>query len=338
MTPLVVEAEAGWCGGRELHRPARVLVDGTGVHWSPGIPEPDVVRRVRVPGVLVPGLVDHHVHTDQIDPPALLAGGITCVRDLGAPAGFVFELARRSEQDPGLPRILPAGPFLTAPGGYPTDRLWAQEGSCRPLRDAVDAERTVHDLAAQGACLVKVAMNADAGPVLGDAELRAVVGAARDAGLLVVAHAEGDDQAERALDAGVDELAHVPWTHRLADEVIRRCAARTAWTSTMDIHGWGKDTPGREIAMDNLRRFARAGGRVRYGTDLGNGPLPLGVNVRELQALSDAELSPVRILASIATSARELAVLPGDPLTDPLMTSRVTAVVRAGVYRERTSG
>ncbi|MEV6425962.1 amidohydrolase family protein [Streptomyces sp. NPDC051662] len=291
-------------------------------------------RRIRVGGVLVPGLVDHHVHTDQIDLAALLAAGVTGVRDLGSPPESGLALATRSPHDPGLPHVVTAGPFLTAPGGYPADRAWAAEGSYREVRDTADAARAVAHLAARGAGLIKVALNADAGPVLGDAELRAVVGAAERAGLPVVAHAEGAGQAQKALLAGVGELAHTPWTHRLPDELIRAFAARTHWTSTLDIHGRGTDTAERMRAVDNLRRFHRMGGRVRYGTDLGNGPLPSGVNVRELEALSDAGLSATRILASIAVSAMDLAVLPGDPLTDPLMTSRVTAVVRAGRYMD----
>ena len=44
--------------------------------------------------------------------------------------------------------------------------------------------------------------------------------------------------------------------------------------STLDIHGWGSDTPEIRTALDNLSRFHAAGGRVVYGTDLGNGPIP----------------------------------------------------------------
>ena len=45
------------------------------------------------------------------------------------------------------------------------------------------------------------------------------------------------------------------------------------------------------IAVDNLRRFVALGGTVIYGTDLGNGKLPVGVNAREVRALVDAGMS-----------------------------------------------
>ncbi|MBI0378167.1 amidohydrolase family protein [Streptomyces albiflaviniger] len=336
MTPLVIEADAGWFGGRTLRRRVRATAYADGRPWRLGGPVPRAGLRLRVDGVLVPGLVDHHVHVDQIDPVALLAGGVSGVRDLGSPPDAGLALALRSRHDPGLPGVVAAGPFLTAPGGYPSDRAWAAEGSFRPVEDPADAIRAVTALVAEGVGLVKVALNADAGPVLDDPTLLAVVRTARSAGLPVVAHAQGERQAHRALAAGVDELAHTPWTERLPDRVVRAFAVLTRWTSTLDIHGWGVPTQESATALDNLRRFHRAGGRVRYGTDLGNGPLPLGVNPRELSALAEAGLSAAHIVAALAVSTTDLAVLPGDPLADPLMTSRVASVVRAGRYQERT--
>jgi hypothetical protein len=38
---------------------------------------------------------------------------------------------------------------------------------------------------------------------------------------------------------------------------------------------------------------------VRYGTDLGNGPLPPGVNQREIRALQAAGLTPSDILSAM---------------------------------------
>jgi hypothetical protein len=61
--------------------------------------------------------------------------------------------------------------------------------------------------------------------------------------------------------------------------------------STLDIHGWGEITEEFVVARDNLRRFHAFGGTIVYGTDLGNGPLPLGVNERELRALVAAGIS-----------------------------------------------
>ncbi|WP_139315864.1 hypothetical protein [Cellulosimicrobium sp. CUA-896] len=69
--------------------------------------------------------------------------------------------------------------------------------------------------------------------------------------------------------------------------------------STLDIHGWGAPTPEQDVAIDNVRRFVAAGGTVVYGTDLGNGPLPLGVNRRELRALAAAGLDAEALLHAL---------------------------------------
>src|SRR5690606_26470832 len=110
----------------------------------------------------------------------------------------------------------------------------------------------------------------------------------------------GAGQAERAFAAGVDALAHAPWSERLPDELLAAMAGRMRWISTLDIHGWGSFDADFVTASDNLRRFHAAGGGIRYGTDLGNGPLPLGVNERELLALEHVGLGLDALAAAIA--------------------------------------
>jgi imidazolonepropionase-like amidohydrolase len=191
-----------------------------------------------------------------------------------------------------------AGPFLTAPGGYPSDRPWAPRGSWREVRSTGDAATAVAECRAAGAELIKVTANAS-GPMLSAPVLRAVVDAAHAEGLPVVVHAEGPGTVAAAYDGGADLLAHTPWTEIVDEGLLRAGAGTTTWISTLDIHGWGTPTPGREIAVRNLRRFLGYGGSVRYGTDLGNGPLPPGVNIREIRALLEVGLSPDEVLWSM---------------------------------------
>jgi imidazolonepropionase-like amidohydrolase len=151
-----------------------------------------------------------------------------------------------------------------------------------------------------GASVVKTTLNRDAGPVPDVATLQAVVDAAAEAGLPVVAHCQGPGMVELALAAGVTALAHTPWTHRLDDEVVAEAVeAGHAWVSTLDIHGYGTSGPDQHRAVDNLGRFRAAGGRVLYGTDLGNGPLPETLNLREVALLADAGLTDDDLLAAL---------------------------------------
>ncbi len=271
---------------------------------------PAGARRRRLPGTLLPGLWDAHVHSALVDMRTVRAGGIAAVCDLGGVPAHVAGLRERAT-DPALrlPRMLIAGPFLTAPGGYPSDRRWAPAGSWREIHSPADAAAAVAECRALRTNLVKVVVHAG-GPLLPAPSLRAVVEAAHHAPpgaavdeadrIDVVVHAEGEGTVEAAVEAGADLLAHTPWTGPVDDGVLRAAAdAGMRWISTLDIHGWGAATPEQDTAIDNLRRFRAYGGTVRYGTDLGNGPLVPGVNPREVRALQRAGLTPGEVLTAM---------------------------------------
>jgi hypothetical protein len=264
-----------------------------------------IVRRL--PGTVLPGLTDAHVHTDLADAVLIRAGGIAGVWDLGGVPDRVAALRERAlDPGAGLPRMTVAGPFLTAPGGYPSDRAWAPPGSWREIRSAGEAAEAVAGCAAIGARLIKITANAG-GPMLPAGTFAAAVEAAHAEGLRVVVHAEGPGTVETAVRNGADLLAHTPWTERQDDALLRDAAgAGMTWISTLDIHGWGADTPSLGVAVDNLRRFREAGGGVVYGTDLGNGPLIQGVNPREIRALHRAGLTPDEILTAMTADSAGL--------------------------------
>jgi imidazolonepropionase-like amidohydrolase len=276
-------------------------------------------------GTLLPALCDAHVHSGLIDLAAVKAGGIAAVWDLGSVPAAVRAL--RDLADQRLPTIRYAGPFLTAPGGYPSDRAWAAAGSWRAVGSATEAGEAVGEAHSLGATLIKVTAHTG-GPLLPAATMTALVTAAHTRGLPVVVHAEGPGTVAAAYEAGADLLAHTPWTEVLDDGLIEACAGRMTWISTLDIHRG----PAQATAIENLRRFHGHGGTVRYGTDLGNGDLPLGINPRELRALLAAGLSPKEILGAMTgDDRRERCRVPGGLDLDPerfpgsLATARVLA-------------
>jgi imidazolonepropionase-like amidohydrolase len=140
---------------------------------------------------------------------------------------------------------------------------------------------------------------------------------------------------ERALGAGVDELAHTPWT-RLSDEVIQSAATQLRIVSTLDILSFGRDTPEIRTALDNLRRFHLAGGKITYGTDLGNGSIPPGIHTREALLMVEAGLEPEEVLEAmiraplVLDAPADLIVLRANPLDDLRALDDVQLVIRAG--------
>jgi hypothetical protein len=273
-------------------------------------------------GVALPPLIDHHVHLHLIDSRRLPQGGIAGVVDLGGDPATLARLPRD-----GMPRVAYAGAFLTPGGGYPSRQGWAPPEIVREITHpstspgvAGGAGAAVDEQAEFGASVIKLALNEDAGPVFDDGMLAVLVATAHAHGLPVVAHVQGGDTGRRAIEAGVDALAHTPFTAVLEPELIARAASSQAWISTLDIHRG--DASARAIAVANLTAFADAGGRVLYGTDLGNGDLPIGVNARELSALRAAGMTAASILAAMtdpwpalahADSAGIATFVPGDP-------------------------
>lgn len=297
--------------------------------WVPELVEgPPPAGTPRLDGVITGLFTDHHVHLQLVDHSLLPESRLGRVIDLGADPDWVADVARHDSGDPDddqmtVPRsaqprrpiVEYAGPFLTAPGGYPSDRAWAPPGSVREIPDAERAARAVDELAAAGVSLIKIVANSDAGPVLDDDSFRAVVHQAAVHHLPVVAHAEGAGQAQRAVRLGATRLAHAPFSERLSDAEIVRQAASASWISTLAIH----DGDALGLAIDNLRRFAAAGGEVLYGTDMGNGDTPVDLRDAEIDALRAAGVDGLGLLAVLSPAdplaGGPLLLLPGgDPI------------------------
>lgn len=280
--------------------PSLVRRGGATLHYVGPAPAALPADVIPIPGVLLPGFTDHHTHLQLLPTDArsrLLAGGLSRVIDLG---GDPDTLAALAEPDPFGVGVEFAGAFLTAPGGYPSDRAWAPAGSVREVASADDAELAVAEQVAAGASRIKIALHSEAGPTWDDDLLAEVVAEGRAAGLPVVAHVEGLGQAERAIAAEVDVLAHTPFSEVLPAALVARAVAQgQRWVSTLAIHEAGGNAEQRAAAVENLRAFRAAGGEVLYGSDLGNGVQPLGVHPDELTALAEAGLDQTAVLRAL---------------------------------------
>lgn len=305
----------------------------------------------RLDGVISGGFTDHHVHLQLVDSPLLAHSVLGRVTDLGAnPAvvaglavrksGRTAERAHRDVSSGGFGDALPelstparghrirveyAGAFLTPPGGYPSDRAWAPSGSWREIADADAAAVAVAEMADAGASCIKVASNRTAGPVFGDDLFRIIVDLAAGRGLPLIAHAEGTGEAQRVARLGARMLAHAPFTERLTDDEVAMQAASVSWISTLAVH----PADARDIAVDNVRRFKAVGGRVLYGTDMGNGPTPVDVNPSEIAALREAGIDGddlLRALAPMDPLEPDAPLLLLQDASDPLRARFLTAV------------
>ena len=249
-----------------------------------------------------------------------------CV-DLG---GDPVELARRPLE--GMPRVAYAGAFLTAPGGYPVGRSWAPPAIVREVSDpsthpgvAGGAATAVDEQASFGASVIKVALNcARRARCSTPPRSRRSSTAAR-------AHRTAGRRARRRRRDGAHR--HRGGRRCPGPHAVHRAArpgahrGRRRRRPAVDLHA---RHPSRRSgrAIETARRTSAAslaaGGGVLYGTDLGNGDLPVGVNARELAALHEAGVQRRRAagrahrpLAPRRALARRVATfVPGRPPAD----------------------
>ena len=343
------------------------LVDGTG---APPLEDAVVVLdsgQVRAAGVaaavpngavvvdlrgatVTPGVVDAHVHLAFADPARVVRGGVTAVRDLGWPPDRLAPLVRAG-WSAGL-LVHAVGPILAAPGGYPSRAAWAPAGTSREVTGVDDAVRAVDEVVALGGCAVKVGLDDRRGPLPGPDVLAAVVERAEEWGRLVTAHVGSADALAAALDAGIGELAHVPFAATaVPDDLVQR-AVGAGVRLLPTLHCRDADPVAeRQAATGFLRRWVGLGGEVAYGTDLGNACTSPGADGRELALLVAAGMTPAEVVVAATSRAADaigawevtgrvvpglradLLVLDGDPLTDPTALSRPRWVIAGGRLR-----
>ena len=291
---------------------------------------------------LLPGFIDAHVHIGFFEPSQVLRGGVTTARDLGWPQRKIFEMRDDLRATPTAgPLLLAAGGIITASGGYPTRASWAPDGTSLEVSDEDEGRNAVARMVAAGADIIKIAQAPDRGPVMPAKVLTAVVNEAHAAGLKVTSHLTSIDELTVALDASIDELAHGLWADSpIPDELIARMAGGMVVVPTLHID------PSSE-RVENLRRFVAVGGRVIYGTDMGNAGPPPGIDVEELELMVSAGMTRLETLQAATSLAADhlgldergrieggamadMILVDGDPTVDLGVLSKPSLVMREG--------
>lgn len=288
--------------------------------------EAGMTRQALTDRWVVPGFIDAHVHL-AYDPRGaeLVAGGVVGAVDWAAP------LDRMTS--PGGPTVVWSGPMVTAEGGYPLNS-WGSDGYGIAVDSAEAARAAVDQLHGAGVGVIKIPIGAG-GADLSDAVLQATIDRAHELDLKVGAHALSDANAARAARLGADILVHAP-NQTLSDATVELWKGRAVIPTTSAFGG-----------ADSTRQLAEAGATILYGTDFGN-TRRAGISLAEIEGMVRAGLTPAQILEA-GTSAPAAAfgmddlgsleigkessflVLDADPIQDPTVLARPTAVVFKGV-------
>ena len=332
--------------GRQLLAPDTVVIEAGRI--SAGL------RGARVldgeGGVLLPGLIDAHVHLHGRHTLEQLASfGVTTALDMAcAPP----ELVNSLRAVPGLTDIRSAGTPAIAPGS-PRSHI-PVVGPRGLITGADQARQFVADRVAEGSDYIKIIVGNPA-PSHDQATLDALAAAAREHGKLSVAHASSQAAVEMAQRAGVSVLTHVPLDRPLdkaaaADAVA---AGRVLIPTLAMMEGIVQQSapPGRDYAAAraSVTVMYHAGVPILAGTDAnaeagGLAMISHGSSLHhELELLVQAGLTAVDALrAATSRPARyfglgdrgviepgrraDLVLIDGDPLRDITATRSIRRV------------
>jgi imidazolonepropionase-like amidohydrolase len=183
---------------------------------------------------LVPGFIDAHVHVrDAGDLRQALRFGVTTALDMATIAitpGALSALRATASAATDMADVRSAGYPATSPNGHGT-----QFGTSIPRVSAlVSAKEFVAMRRTEGSDYLKIMLNGvrvmrSGMTNLDEGQVKALVDAAHDAGLLAVAHVETLGDVRIALAAGVDGLVHVWRRGGASPDVARALAERKAF-------------------------------------------------------------------------------------------------------------
>jgi len=208
--------------GRELHSADAVrFAEGTIVAiGGPDILEPQDRHVDGHGGTLLPGLIDAHVHLLPGAPAQSVGFGVTTVLDMFSKPPLVGECLRDGRLA-GHANVRSSSVGATAPGGHPS-MMYAPFPY---VHGPADAPEFVASRIDEGASYLKVLYEGGQAidwsmPSIDLPTVRALVDAAHDAGLPVIAHIHRAEDAVDVVECGVDVLAHAP-IDRLVPQQIR---------------------------------------------------------------------------------------------------------------------
>ncbi len=302
---------------------------------------------------ILPGFFNTHVH-DGFNASNLKTwaqSGVTTVRDLGAILQTnLFAYRDQLLKDPKNARLVAAGPMLTAPQGYPIAIF--NSPVAFELFSVQDARQKVAKLFDDGADIIKLTIENGAlwnqkVPYLSHEAAYEVVKVTHECGSKVTVHITVSQDLERALNAGVDEIAHMA-VDTVPDKLIERMVNENVyWVPTLEL--W-KCTGNGNIATSNLRRFVNAGGKVALGTDFEGYTCEwdLGMPITEIKAMQEAGMTPMQIIVAATKHAAyvcnledklgtlevgkiaDMIVVKGNPLEDMDNLVNVQMVIHSG--------
>ncbi len=294
---------------------------------------------------ILPGFIESHAHITFQDVPKMtvLRNGITTVQDTGGPL-------LSSSGGSGRLRLLGTGPIIQAPGGYPLN-IFGGDGGLDQIgyfvASADEAENLVQQLVDGGATAIKIALEpggepgapwmmphgdgpvpAAPWPMLSEDIVKAIVVKAHALNKRVIVHAGENVGFERALNAGVDEFAHMPCA-AINPDLLQQAANTSGLilVTTIDTlsscvkDGMGIHSNTAVLASKIADCEAATPGKcagVLYGSEIGHDNVPWGINGEEMHLMLHLTSGPSIEFADVLNVFKAATSKAGEHLGNPL--------------------
>lgn len=297
----------------------------------------------RTDGLIMPGMVDAHIHftgarhynlLEWVELPPVLSAirctndmrrlveaGFTSVRDLGSKTGPFLRQAVE-EGDIAGPNVVTSGRSLAETGGDDDPRVFENDIAERLSYSIYcdgpwECRKAVRQVVRDGANVVKVYASGSfiqgtkVRPQLSEEEIKAIVMEAHKMGIRVAAHAYGEEPLQLAVECGVDSIEHgIGLTEDTCELMLKK---GTFYVPTLSVFMVSRNTASGEKARmidshltKDMRLAVNSGIPIAAGTDFaGVDTEPHGLNHLEMVHLSKAGLKPVEVLrAATSTGAK----------------------------------
>lgn len=300
-------------------------------------------RRHLGDATLLPGFIESHAHVtfQNVNKNKVLEHGITTVQDTGGPL-------QPPQGGEGRLRLLSVGPIIQAVNGYPMNVFGGNSGLDQigySVASAVEAEDLVQQLADGGATAIKVALEpgGEAGapwmmphgdqpvpaapwPILSQTVTHAIVAKAHALDRRVIVHVGEESGFQRALDAGVDEFAHMPCA-AIPANLLQQAAATPGLTfvSTIDtlsscgeaLHANTAQLAGFISQCETTHPGQCA--QILYGSEIGHDNVPWGINGEEMHWLLHLTSGSAIDFSDVLNVFRSVTSKAGERLGVPLL-------------------
>ncbi len=345
------------------------LIDGTGaapVHNATITIKDGLIKEIDTTGVkstakdatiidlkgaaVLPGFINTHVHKayDAKRLQKWLKSGVTTVRDL-SPFNFGDFISEHDKLNSDLKNahLLSANPILAPPGGYGSAKYSSTE----------DAGNKALNYIQKGVDTVKFSIEDDCQgkrwPLPKYDEVKRIVDTAHANNKRTSVHITHSRNLKWAIDAGVDEIAHMvlePLDNQTINKMVEKniywVPTMELWKNVSDIYGvkWI------DTVKKNVLIFHDAGGKIALGTDYAGYSCSFddGFPITEVSLMSEAGLSNMEIIIAATKNAAftcgisdktgtlevgkkaDVFIVDGDPLIDIKVLKKAKMVIHEG--------